>query len=67
MSLIEKLKEYNGNVTVDQLEDDLQNEVIEWTVNFAQESFVLEDEQEQVEKETLESRVCDVIAIIENE
>lgn len=67
MTLIEKLKEYNGNFTVDNLPDELQAEVMEWAENFAIESFVCDDEMEQLENETLRSRVSDIIATMENE
>lgn len=67
MSLIKKLKEYSDNVTVDQLEDDLQNEVLEWVDNFAQESFVSGDEREQVKTETLRISVSDILEVMENE
>lgn len=67
MTLITRLKEYNGELTVSQLPNDLQKEVVEWAMNFAEESFVSDDEKSNVVKETEESRVRDVVGIIENE
>ncbi|MEK4025475.1 hypothetical protein [Sporosarcina sp. FSL W7-1283] len=66
MTTLEKLKKYDSSLTVDQLPDDLQGEVMDWARNFAEESFISEDEMEQMDRETLRSKVSDVVAIMEN-
>lgn len=67
MNLLDKLKEYNGNITVDQLDDELQAELIDWANNHAQESFITDDEKDQSLNELMRSTVSDIVNLLEND